>query len=89
MKAVGAKTVGMKRKVADWAKSKGMAHGNATQLGGDGSYPVFYGLAEALVLGKVKSALGLQCCKYGERLDNDPVSNADSVPKYSVIASCS
>ena len=79
MKAVGAKTVGMKRKVADWAKSKGMAHGNATQLGGDGSYPAFYGLAEALVLGKVKSALGLQCCKYGERLDNDPVSNADTV----------
>jgi len=32
MKKIGKKTVGIKRKLADWAKAKGMAHQIAMQL---------------------------------------------------------
>jgi long-chain-fatty-acid--CoA ligase ACSBG len=74
IKKAGAKVKGALRKVANWAKAKGMAHQGAIQLAGPpnkyegagtGSYPSLYGLAEKVVLNKVKKQLGLECCKYG------------------------
>jgi len=63
LKAVGAATKGIKKKLSTWAKGKGLAHQTACQLGGDGSYPPMYGLADKLVLNKIKQALGLEHCK--------------------------
>jgi len=65
MKAVGAKVTGTKRKLANWAKSKGLQYQENMQLGGTGARPSNYGLAEALVLKKVKTALGLDEMKFG------------------------
>jgi len=65
MKAVGAATKGLKKKISTWAKAKGLEHQRACQLGGTGEYPPFYGVAEAIVLGNVKKALGLEHCKFG------------------------
>ena len=42
----------------DWVPS-------GTVTSGDGHFPAMYGLADKLVLGKVKEALGLQECKFG------------------------
>ena len=52
MKAVGANTKGLKLKIAKWAKAKGLAHAHATALGGSGSKPFGYGVAEKLVLAR-------------------------------------
>jgi len=65
MKAVGAKTTGLKKTIATWAKALGLDHQKNCQLGGTGAKPWFHGWAESLVLGKVKEALGLECCKFG------------------------
>lgn len=55
----------MVKKIATWAKAKGLAHAAACQIGGDGSYPPLYGLADKLVLSKVKAKLGLDKCEFG------------------------
>ena len=60
MKAIGATTTGLKKKIATWAKGKGLAYQNNMQLGGSGSKPWCYGLADTLVLSKVKKHLGLR-----------------------------
>jgi len=65
MKAVGAKTTGIKKTIATWAKAKGLDHQKNCQLGGSGDKPWFHGWADSLVLSKVKEALGLECCKFG------------------------
>jgi long-chain-fatty-acid--CoA ligase ACSBG len=65
MKAVGAKTTGLKKIIATWAKAKGLAHQSNCQLGGNGAEPFMYGFAESVILSKVKAALGLECCKFG------------------------
>jgi long-chain-fatty-acid--CoA ligase ACSBG len=65
MKAIGATTKGLKKKIATWAKAKGLAYQQNLQLGGTGSKPWCYGLADTLVLSKVKTALGLDQCKFG------------------------
>lgn len=65
MKAVGKSTTGIKKVLATWAKSKGLQHARNCQMGGSGAKPAFYGLANKLVLSKVKMALGLNQCKFG------------------------
>eukprot|EP00937_MAST-01D_sp_MAST-1D-sp2_P005773 g5773.t1 len=65
MKAMGARTTGLKKKIATWAKRKGLEHQQACQMGGDGRKPFFHGMANKLVLSKVKAALGLEECKFG------------------------
>jgi long-chain-fatty-acid--CoA ligase ACSBG len=65
MKAVGAQTKGLKKSIATWAKAKGLAHQRNCQLGGSGQKPWWHGWADALVLSKVKTALGLEECKFG------------------------
>eukprot|EP00397_Hematodinium_sp_SG-2012_P004879 GEMP01004894.1.p1 GENE.GEMP01004894.1~~GEMP01004894.1.p1 ORF type:complete len:805 (+),score=217.53 GEMP01004894.1:206-2620(+) len=59
LRSLGAATTGVKRTVATWAKSKGYEHALACQLGGDGSYPSLYGLAEGMMLKLIKKNLGL------------------------------
>jgi len=65
MKAIGAQTKGIKKKIATWAKSKGLEHQKECQIGGTGAYPSNYARADKLVLSKVKTALGLEQCKFG------------------------
>mmetsp|Transcript_49195 Transcript_49195/g.72149 ORF Transcript_49195/g.72149 Transcript_49195/m.72149 type:complete len:764 (-) Transcript_49195:375-2666(-) len=65
MKAIGKSTKGIKKVLATWAKAKGLEHARNCQMGGSGAKPAFYGLANKLVLSKVKMALGLNQCKFG------------------------
>jgi len=65
MKAIGAKTTGLKKSIATWAKEKGLQHARNCQIGGTGEVPTGYGTASSLVLNKVKVALGLEECKFG------------------------
>lgn len=65
MKAIGASVSPLKKKIAGWAKGKGLAYQTNCQLGGSGSKPWFYSLADMLVLSKIKSKLGLDKCKFG------------------------
>lgn len=59
MKAIGEKVTGTKKKIATWAKAKGLAYQENMQMGGSGKRPSNYGLADSLVLKKVKAGLGL------------------------------
>ena len=43
-------------------KAKGLEHAKNCQMGGSGAKPAFYGLANKIVLSKVKAALGLSKC---------------------------
>lgn len=65
MQKIGATTKGAQKKISTWAKGKGLALQNNCQLGGSGASPFMYGMAEKLVLSKVKAALGLEKCKFG------------------------
>mmetsp|Transcript_50983 Transcript_50983/g.75655 ORF Transcript_50983/g.75655 Transcript_50983/m.75655 type:complete len:761 (-) Transcript_50983:236-2518(-) len=65
MQRVGAATTGLRKKIATWAKKRGALHARACQLGGTGAKPSGYGMANSLVLKKVKAALGLQHMKFG------------------------
>mmetsp|Transcript_34213 Transcript_34213/g.84131 ORF Transcript_34213/g.84131 Transcript_34213/m.84131 type:complete len:769 (-) Transcript_34213:214-2520(-) len=65
MKAVGKSTTGLKKKIATWAKAKGLEHSKNCLMGGSGAVPPMYGLADKLVLSKVKAVLGLDKCKFG------------------------
>ena len=58
MRAIGASIEGVKKKISTWAKAKGLEHARACEVGGDGTYPLMYGLADTLVLSKVKQNLG-------------------------------
>merc|ERR1719341_662711 len=57
MKAAGAKS-GLKKKVADWAKSEALAH-HAAEEGGKPHTSLGYRLAHKLILSKVHDALGM------------------------------
>mmetsp|Transcript_66849 Transcript_66849/g.169564 ORF Transcript_66849/g.169564 Transcript_66849/m.169564 type:complete len:745 (+) Transcript_66849:51-2285(+) len=63
MMAVGASITGIKKTIATWAKEKGLAYARNLQLGGSQAKPMFYGLADKLVLSKAREALGLDKCK--------------------------
>jgi len=43
----------------------GLTHAKNCQLGGNGKYPAGYGLANTIVLSKIKAQLGLDECKFG------------------------
>ncbi len=57
MMAAGAQNPPLKKKIAAWARKKGLAGGYAQQEGKP--YPFLYGLADKLVFSKVKEKLGL------------------------------
>lgn len=65
IRAIGASTKGLKKKIATWAKSKGLTYARNCQLGGSGHMPSNYGLAQKLVLSKIMANLGLDQCKFG------------------------
>lgn len=50
--AIGAETTGLKRKIADWAKSKA-AEGTYAEVNG-GSLPSGWSIAKKLVFNKIK-----------------------------------
>lgn len=64
IKSLGAKASPTKKKIAAWAKSKGLAYQSNLQIGRSGAKPHLYALADKLVLSKVKDNLGLDQCKF-------------------------
>jgi len=65
IRAVGAQTTGVKKRLADWAKGLGLEYAQNCQLGGSGQQPMGYGLCNKLVLSQIKANLGLDACKFG------------------------
>jgi long-chain-fatty-acid--CoA ligase ACSBG len=67
LQAIGAKTTGLKKIIATWAKGKGLKRANNMQLSEENigkSFYVPFGYRFAdLLLKKIKQALGLECCK--------------------------
>jgi long-chain-fatty-acid--CoA ligase ACSBG len=63
MMGVAATITGLKKKIATWAKGKGLENARNKQLGGSGAVPSFHGLADKLILSKARQALGLDECK--------------------------
>lgn len=63
MVQLGRATTGLKKSISTWAKGCGTGKNKAAQFGGDGSKPFGFGCANAIVLSKVKDALGLDCAK--------------------------
>jgi len=63
IKAKGASVKGLKKKIATFAKKKGLEYEKNLQVGGNGKVPSMYGFIEKKVLSKVKEALGLDRCK--------------------------
>lgn len=59
---IGAQTTGIKRRIADWAKDKGKQKSEMAQYGKSGGVPCGFGVANAVVLMRVKEALGLDQC---------------------------
>ena len=45
LRAIGAANSGLKKKLGNWAKSKGLKNSKARLMGGDGAAPFAYGLA--------------------------------------------
>jgi len=65
LRTLGANNPGWKKSLAAWAKDKGVRRARGQQLGGDGAQPGGYGLANKVVLSKVKGLLGLDKVKFG------------------------
>jgi long-chain-fatty-acid--CoA ligase ACSBG len=55
----------IKKNLVSWGKGAGLAYQRSHQLGGSGSTPSCYCLAQRTVQKKVKAGLGLECCKFG------------------------
>mmetsp|Transcript_44319 Transcript_44319/g.96470 ORF Transcript_44319/g.96470 Transcript_44319/m.96470 type:complete len:781 (+) Transcript_44319:49-2391(+) len=63
LKAIGAQTTGLKKKLSTKAKAKGLAYQEQQQLGGSGKVPSFYGIFSKL-LKVIKKKLGLHKAKF-------------------------
>ncbi|ETW01418.1 hypothetical protein H310_06947 [Aphanomyces invadans] len=61
---IGKTTTGLKRRMATWAKGIGTQKTQLAQFGDTGGVPCGYGCANALVLSKIKAALGLDQCRF-------------------------
>mmetsp|Transcript_28982 Transcript_28982/g.57851 ORF Transcript_28982/g.57851 Transcript_28982/m.57851 type:complete len:661 (-) Transcript_28982:143-2125(-) len=59
MQQVGRENSWLKQQIGAWAKGKGFQRAQMVQYGGPGGAPCCFGLANSLVLSKVKEALGL------------------------------
>jgi len=65
IRSLGAQASWLQMQVAGVAKSLASEFAKNAQLGGDGSVPAGYSLANSVVLSKIKGRLGLDECKYG------------------------
>ncbi|GAB5355514.1 hypothetical protein AAMO2058_000212000 [Amorphochlora amoebiformis] len=65
MKAKAADISGLKLTIARWAKGKGLTYAKNCQIGGNGKKPFNFGMANKIVLSKIKDALGLDEMKAG------------------------
>lgn len=63
IRAIGAATTGLKKKISEWSKAKALEHARNLRLGGSGEYPPNHCLAMK-VLKAVKAAVGLDMCKF-------------------------
>lgn len=63
MVAIGRETTGIKKSLSTWAKGLGAEHSRLQQFGNGGGAPWGYGCANALILSKIKEALGLDECR--------------------------
>jgi len=63
MMGVSATITGIKKKIATWAKGKGLEYARNLQLGGSGQAPFLHGIADKIILSKARDALGLDKCK--------------------------
>ncbi|XP_065576536.1 long-chain-fatty-acid--CoA ligase ACSBG2-like isoform X2 [Artemia franciscana] len=63
MMEIGSQTKGWKRTIATWAKDRGTQY-NKNKMDGFDSKPFGFFIAEALVFGKVRAALGLDRTRY-------------------------
>lgn len=64
IRAIGAANTGIKKAIGDWSKGVMLSHAKNCLMGGPGSYPCGYSLAN-VVMSKVKAGLGLDQCKFG------------------------
>jgi len=64
IRAIGAETTGVKKSIATWAKGLGLEHAMECQLGKSGARSMAYGLADKVILKKIKANLGLDECKF-------------------------
>jgi long-chain-fatty-acid--CoA ligase ACSBG len=62
MWAISAETTGIKKRIASWAKDKAAQKTALAQYGKSGGAPCGFGVANSLVLSRVKEALGLDQC---------------------------
>lgn len=60
--SIGAQVTGLKKMISTWAKQKGTQKFELAQYGKSGGEPCGFAVAHALVLGRVKEALGLDQC---------------------------
>jgi len=65
IRALGAQASSTQQSIAGWAKGVSLEYARNSQLGGDGSAPIGFTLANSLVLSKIKARLGLDECKFG------------------------
>ena len=63
MKQIGRANSALKQMIGNWAKGKGTERARMLQYGNGGGAPCCFGLANAVVLSKVKEALGLDQAK--------------------------
>jgi len=63
MVQIGRETTGIKKILATWAKGLASQRSRLAQYGNGGGNPSFYGCAHALILSKIKAALGLDQAK--------------------------
>jgi len=64
MRAIGAKTTGVKKKISTWAKGVGAETWKRKQVGGVGSNAWGYTVANALVFSKIRANLGFTQTRY-------------------------
>mmetsp|Transcript_24782 Transcript_24782/g.57568 ORF Transcript_24782/g.57568 Transcript_24782/m.57568 type:complete len:764 (-) Transcript_24782:78-2369(-) len=64
LRAIGESSPAPVKAISGWAKGLGLQRSRDSQLGGSGSEPMMYTLAEKLILKRISAALGLDQCKF-------------------------
>eukprot|EP00929_Paragymnodinium_shiwhaense_P086482 TRINITY_DN469_c0_g1_i1.p1 TRINITY_DN469_c0_g1~~TRINITY_DN469_c0_g1_i1.p1 ORF type:complete len:753 (-),score=200.75 TRINITY_DN469_c0_g1_i1:232-2490(-) len=64
IRAIGASTTGIKKSLATWAKDLALDKAKNAQVNGSNEQSMMFGLADKVILSKIKENLGLECCKF-------------------------